>query len=298
MTQQTSPNREPTPSRMLARGLRSAVPYLAAPFPPANIGMFVRHSRRSTEAARVVFYVPKREIERRLTHPVGAGRWACGKPSALTHRSLTCSLRLLGATFVAVGRGVDEHSQFVNGFKHCAEQAGVGVYLKEIAVLELPIGNGAEQVPTGPNTDPVLTPSVAILARTHYTRELERLADRFGPALVHHQRPWNIAGERTVRLGRPRGLAGLTARMLAHTDRRESVPGTISSLLQRLVTSSPAGLSERIDARYARDAAGAEAQPTGLSRTPLSVVPTDGSTRDTVAVDFGQLGPESSRRVA
>lgn len=280
-----------------ARTLRAATPYLEAPFDPATIGMFVRRKRKDRDSARVVFFVPIEEVEARLNHVAGPGRWSRGASSVLDGRSLSCELQLLGAAHVAVGQGADPATQSVNGLKRCALHFGVGRYLRSLAPLEVPIGTGPEQVPTGPDGDPVLTPALAIRAREHYARELARLEHRFGPALIHPQRPWNRRPDGTVSLGRRRGLAALAARALAAGDHADASTAAIAAVGRVLLAVSPRSLRERVAARERVATASTVAGRSRAAR-PLSVIDGQPATEPTIAVDFAALGPDPTRRAA
>ncbi len=273
--------------RLPVRGLRAAIPYLEAPFTPATIGMFVRRRRRDRDIARVVFFIPIREAEGRLCFVAGPGGWSLGRPSVIDANSLSCSMTLFGATQTEVGQGVDRRAQAVNGAKGCALHFGVGRYLDAIAPFYLPIGAGDAQVPSGADGELVLTDAVAVLARAHYARELERLAPRYGPALAHPQTPWS--GQ--VALGRRRGLAALATSLL---DRTDGVPVSIRATAEGLITHAPGALRARIDARRtAAPSAWDHGAPV------LRVVPDPKSyAAETIEVDFAELGPEPTRWAA
>jgi hypothetical protein len=259
--------------------VRDARPYLAAPFTARTVGMFARRHEDEPHLARIVFYIPVRQVEARLTFVFGLGRWSPGEPRVLDAGSLSCSLTVLGREYVAVGQGNDRLAQAANGLKHCALHIGVGAYLDALEPLTFEIGDAADQLAAGPGAEPVLTATAEQRARAHYAEQLRGLAPVYGPALEHTAQPWDALPPAS---GRVRGLVRLAANVLAAAERQPATPAPLRSVLGALI------------ARASADPAAASAAATaggvqGASGTG------DG---DVIEIDFSRLGPKSTRWAA
>jgi hypothetical protein len=284
MTSHSPTRGDSEPAGLPAASLQAARPYLRAPFTTSNIGIFVRRNRRAPAIARVVFYIPIEEAERRLDHVVAPHHWGCGHPVAIDGHSMSCSLKLYDTTQVAVGEGSDRGAQSINGFKRCALLHGVGRYLRVLAPLDIPIGEGHSQVPVNASGEPMMNAHVAHLARTHYAREIERIADRYGPALAHPPSAWN-APRSHHRRGR---LAAFAGNVLSHAERHD-YPAAAARWLH---TRAPQALRDAIFTARGEPAATTD---TDRSRATAGAPVATGTL---VEIDFARLGPKPRRWAA
>jgi hypothetical protein len=233
--------------------------------------VFAKRHKSDPAVATIVFHTRIRQVEARLNYVFGLGRWKRDKPTVLDHRSLSCSLIVLGSTYNAIGEGRDRRLQLDNGTKNCALHIGVGAFLADIAPLEFPIGDEDEQVAVDDTGKPVLSATIERSAREHYREQIARLEARLGPPLEHPATPWNTTPGPTR--GRGRGLLSLAAAVLESAEQQPATPAPLRSILGAL------GVRTRGRAH------------TAPVPQPVPVAGADPTGPRTIEVDFATVGP-------